>query len=161
MQVTSKLGVAAQSTPVVSSEERRNRLMAKRAKAEGAVVVAELDFAHDAARSLTEGLTDEQTENVGALVVMDAVAVNAAEKRVTMLDKAIGGLDVPATEADIRWASNPVNRSKLGRIVRLVPKGTGRLQAIVAQIRKEHAIDAAIAKAEAAKAEAAKANGTK
>lgn len=118
---------------VETLDDRRNRIFAKLAKAEGALVVAEQELAVTAARALTA--PDDKIEACGALASLDNIAANACEARVRLIEKALPAFDVMPTQADVDWAKKPENVARIRKIVRSTTRGVGREAAIVKLIR--------------------------
>lgn len=131
--------------PVRSSYERRKALVARIAKADQAVMVAQQDQDADAGRALSA--TGETQENAcGTLLMIDAGIIEAKRKVVSKLEAALPAFDVEAAPADIDWAVQ--NRERVARMIRDIPKGAGRAAAIVKSL---HALKIAT-EAEAASA---------
>lgn len=112
-------------------EHRRNRMVAKLAKAEGAIVVASDDVAEDAGRCIVA--PDDKVDACAALQIISVQSLAQAETRAEVLELGLSALDVTPEAADVAWARE--NVSKVARIIRSVPRGAGRAQGIVKAIR--------------------------
>ena len=120
---------------VRSADERRFKIVSKLAKADGAIVVAQDDIAADAARCIVAPET--HVEPCANLLTLSVTAERAAKMRRDVLESALKALDVEPNEDDVHWARE--NVSRMGRIVRSVGKGEGRLAGIVKAIRDARA----------------------
>lgn len=128
MSETMTRETASNSVRGRSSAERQNILVSKLAKLDQKIEETEAETVTDAARTYA-AKTDNDVNDVNALVDVGITSANALANRKTRMESAIRALDIEPTDADVKFVH--ANKAKVLRLLRM-SRGLDRTKALLA-----------------------------